>query len=101
MNRKIMLLFTVLLGIFLFTAVLIFPFVTKQNIDTPDTQSDSALYLKSYQNTVALYEGDTVKEIFSDVVLNALPIKDRNSLNSGILIESEEQLYSLLEDFDG
>ncbi len=69
---------------------------------TSDTDNDdSKLYLKAYENTVALYNNNEIKEIYSDIVLNALPIKDQNDLQKGILIKSNDELLQLLEDFDG
>ena len=57
--------------------------------------------LKSYKNTVALYENGIKKEIFEQIVLNSLPEKDKIDLKKGIIIETEDELLRILEDFDG
>lgn len=69
--------------------------------ESTDTSGDNSLYLKAYENTVALYKNEKIEEIYEDIVLNALPIKDQNMLKQGILINNDEELLELLEDFDG
>lgn len=57
--------------------------------------------LKSYNNTVALYENGVKKEVFDEIVLNSLPLKDIHDLQKGIIIHSDDELLRILEDFDG
>lgn len=65
------------------------------------TKDEKLTVLKSYNNTVALYEGNKRTKIYSDIVLNSLPISDIARLEKGIIIGSEEELTSILEDLDG
>ncbi len=65
------------------------------------TRDEKLTVLKSYNNTVALYEGGKRTKIYSDIVLNSLPISDIARLENGIIIGSEEELTSILEDLDG
>ena len=62
---------------------------------------EKEMVLKSYKNTVALYENGVKKEIFGEIVLNTLPEKDITQLKKGIIIENYDELNRILEDFDG
>ncbi len=57
--------------------------------------------LRSYKNTVALYENDKLIEVYSDVVLNNLPESDRYALNSGIEFGNIKDAKLAIEDYDG
>ncbi len=59
------------------------------------------LILREYQGSVAVYKGDRVLEIFRTVEFNALPEYDKNQLKNGIAFENMEEVYSVIEDFDG
>ncbi|MBR3968165.1 MAG: hypothetical protein IKJ93_01085 [Clostridia bacterium] len=64
-------------------------------------KSNSPVYmLKSYRNTVALYQNDKLLEIYENIVLNTLPQKDIQSFNNGITFGTEEQAEIYLEDFE-
>lgn len=56
--------------------------------------------LKSYKNTVALYNGEEIIKIYSNIVLNTLPQKDIQSFNSGIPVATQIQAETYLEDFE-
>ncbi len=64
-------------------------------------QENTEIILKSYKNTVALYENGVKKEVYEEIVLNTLPEKDIKELNVGIIINSNDELLRILEDFDG
>ncbi len=64
-------------------------------------EKKSEFVLKSYNNTVALYENGVKKEIYEQIVLNTLPEKDIYELKKGIKIANNEELSRILEDFDG
>lgn len=64
-------------------------------------QENTEIILKSYKNTVALYENGVKKEVYEEIVLNTLPEKDIKDLNVGIIINSNDELLRILEDFDG
>lgn len=65
---------------------------------TPKSKTDYTL--KAYKNTVALYDGETVIQIYNDIVLNTLPEKDIQSFKSGITFENPAQAELYLENFD-
>ena len=48
------------------------------------TANNPNFTLKSYKNTVALYNGREIVEIYSEIVLNTLPEKDIQSFKNGI-----------------
>ncbi len=56
--------------------------------------------LKSYKNTVALYNGENIVTVYGNIVLNTLPEKDIIAFNRGIKISSPENAEILLEDYD-
>lgn len=82
-------------------ATITFYSIAQKPTPSATSSTNNNLLLKAYENTVALYDGKTVKEIYHDIVLDALPLKDKALLQSGIPIVSQEQLNSLLEDYDG
>lgn len=62
---------------------------------------NNEIVLKSYNNTVALYENGVKKEVYEQIVLNSLPRKDVEDLEKGIIITNKDELLRILEDFDG
>ena len=56
--------------------------------------------LRSYKNTVALYNGDKMLRIYDSIVLNSLPKADINNFKRGITFDSAEEVEIYLEDFD-
>ena len=62
---------------------------------------DGNIYtLKSYKNTVALYQGENLIKTYDEIVLNTLPPKDIQSFNSGVLFDSQSQAETYLLDFE-
>ncbi len=70
-------------------------------MSTTQQKTSNEFVLKSYKNTVALYENGVKKEIYEEIVLNSLPSKDIADLNKGIIIADKDELLRILEDFDG
>ncbi len=62
--------------------------------------ADSTYTLKSYRNTVALYDNDELITTFEDIVLNTLPESDIAAFNEGVSIESVDAAQKYLEDYD-
>lgn len=67
---------------------------------TNGTTQENDYILKSYKNTVALYNGEDIVTVYSNIVLNTLPQKDITAFNRGIKISSPENAEILLEDYD-
>ena len=82
-------------------ATIAFYSIAQKPTQNATSSINNNLLLKAYENAVALYDGENIKEVYYDIVLDALPLKDKTLLKSGIPIESNEQLNSLLEDYDG
>lgn len=57
--------------------------------------------LKTNGECLALYDEGKLIEQYDTVLVSSLPPADRQALKKGIKITSFEQLYSLIEDFDG
>jgi hypothetical protein len=84
--------------IFLSILLLVFKIDSHDNTTTPAT--DISYTLKSYKNTIALYCGDEIVEIYDNIVLNTLPPEDVKNFNSGIPVSTPAQAELYLEDFD-
>ena len=65
------------------------------------TDTSVSYTLKSYKNTVALYNGEEIIQVYNSIVLNTLPQKDIESFNKGISVSTKAQAETYLEDFDG
>lgn len=65
------------------------------------TNTSVSYTLKSYKNTVALYNGEKIIKIYNSIVLNTLPEKDIQNFNNGIPVTTPTQAEAYLEDFDG
>ena len=57
--------------------------------------------LKSYGNSVALYNGESLETVYSDIVLDNLPPEDIKILESGIAFPTREEAEQAVEDYDG
>ncbi len=80
--------------IFICAFLILLHFVNKPKSNTADYT------LKSYKNTVALYEGKEIIAIYSDIVLNTLPEKDIQTFQKGIPFSSPSQAENYLLDFE-
>ena len=82
-------------------AVLVLTLTAVDNFAAPQQRNIADnYYLKAYKNTVALYNGEEIVEIYNNIVLNTLPEQDRISFNSGISVATPAQAEILLEDYD-
>ena len=92
---------------FLFKKIL-FPFLILTIVaiiyNTHDVKKTTNLQeqymLKSYKNTVALYNGEEIIDVYTNIVLNTLPEKDVQSFNRGISFDTRELAEAYLQDFD-
>lgn len=78
-------------------------FLQKEESSPRSSLSDTAPFscvLKTYEGKVARFEGDsaTPTEIY-DVTVATLPDNVQRQLAQGIPVESEDDLYTLLENF--
>lgn len=89
-----------LLPIIIFTLLLIFMLHLINN-QKNNNAIKSNYVLKSYKNTVALYNGEEIITIYDSIVLNTLPSKDIQNFNNGIPVSTKAQAETYLEDFDG
>ena len=56
--------------------------------------------LRSYKNTIALYNNENIVKIYDNIVLNTLPQQDIQSFNNGIPVTSQTAAESYLQDFE-
>jgi len=64
-------------------------------------QSDDTLVLKENNGQVVLFEGTQILRVYDTIIIDVLPDSDKEALKRGITIENEEQLLSIIEDYDG
>lgn len=58
--------------------------------------------MKTYGDIIGIYHyGDENPFKLLNITVASLPEKDITALNEGIKLYSKEELYSLIEDFDG
>lgn len=68
---------------------------------TPTPLENDSWRLKSYGDNLALYNGESVIEIFDAVLLSDLPEKDKILLTEGITFATKEEALIAAEDYDG
>ena len=64
-------------------------------------KSTAPFVLKQYENCVAVYQCDELVRVFETVNYSALPEYDKNSLRKGMTFSTLNEIYSVIEDFDG
>jgi hypothetical protein len=84
---------SVFMVVLLYTIV----FFTK-NTEIPD---ESGYYMKSLNNTVVLYKNDVIVKVYDGIVLDTLPIADRDLLDRGIHYKTLADADTAAEDYDG
>lgn len=62
---------------------------------------EKSLVLKEHNGCVTLFENEEISRVYDEIVISVLPESDRRLLKEGISIENEEQLASIIEDYDG
>lgn len=56
--------------------------------------------LMAYENTIALYKNEELIEIYDEIVLNSLPIYDREAFKKGIIISDISTIDEILQDYE-
>ncbi len=64
-------------------------------------KSSAPYVLKKYENCVAVYQCDELVRVFETVNYSALPEYDKNILKNGMSFSTLNEIYSVIEDFDG
>ena len=83
----------------IFAVILIYAivFLTKYNKPV----DESGYYMKSLNNTVVLYKDDAIVKVYEGIVVDTLPLADRDLLSKGIHYENISDADSAAEDYDG
>ncbi|MEE0839004.1 MAG: BofC C-terminal domain-containing protein [Acutalibacteraceae bacterium] len=94
MNKKfiiVALIITVTLAVIIASVLVINH--SKDNYSNPILKEDGG--------QVKLFRNGNVVAIYDDIVIDILPPDDREALKKGIEIKNEEELLSIIEDYDG
>lgn len=65
------------------------------------SKGEKPLVLIAEDGRVLLKRGKETITVYDNIIIDVLPPADREALIKGIIIENEEQLYSIIEDYDG
>ena len=77
---------------------------SEQNMDIQSQQENDFYIIKTTEDgKIGVYKGDAQEPtiLLHEIMLKALPKFDRDLLAKGITIYSDEELYKIIEDFDG
>ena len=89
----------ILTFISVFLVILLYTIVFfEKNSELP---SESGYYMKSLNNTVVLYKDDVIVKVYDGIVVDTLPIADRDLLSRGIHYKNLAEADSAAEDYDG
>lgn len=66
-----------------------------------DADKNAPYSLKNYNGTVALFKGEEIITVYDGIILSTLPYADRQKFSSGIMLESPDDVQSIIEDYDG
>ncbi|MBE6729730.1 MAG: hypothetical protein E7568_05815 [Ruminococcaceae bacterium] len=64
-------------------------------------EKEDPLILKEENGIIVLKKGEDTVTIYDGIVIDVLPRPDREALKNGIIINNQEQLQSIIEDYDG
>ncbi len=95
-TRKTILIITISLTVAIVSIIIAFGMAAKCKTEEPEKW-----VLKSYGNSVALFNGKQIVEVYSSIVLDTLPDADKKQLDSGIAFMTKEEALSAIEDYDG
>ena len=99
--KKIYILFSLIGLCAIFMTITNF-FNSQANNKTLDTPPEQNHYLLIEENdAVNLYYGDVLVKTYKDIIVDALPITDRDNIKSGIILKNYDDVLSIIEDFDG
>ena len=97
MNKKVLVLAACL--IIVISLVLSIYFINKGSDD--DIKYETDYILKVKEDHVAVYKDEKEIESFPTVNYHSLPEYDRNQLKNGMTFKTLEEVYQIIEDFDG
>ena len=100
-KRLIILYFSVAATVIICTLILSIGATGVKKAPAPEKEEKLDFTLSLYENRPALFDGNSLLEVYDDIAVSSLPPADQTALKDGIKIDSFAQLYTLLEDFDG
>lgn len=66
-----------------------------------EIKDESGYYMKSLNNTVVLYKDDVIVKVYDGIVVDTLPIADRDLLSRGVHYKNLAEADTAAEDYDG
>lgn len=91
---------TIIIALVVTAAVVIVLIVAGFSAKDKDYEPSSWV-LKSYGNSVALYNGNNIDTVFGEIVLDTLPEEDIRLLDNGIAFPTKKEAMQAVEDYDG
>ena len=70
------------------------------NRDSAFNEENKQYVLKTHGDFLALYYGGKITEVYEDIVVNSLPVLDREKFLSGVIVEDITKLDEILQDFE-
>ncbi len=70
-------------------------------LNEENTANKHSYILKTVNGTVGLYDNNELIRIYENIVISNLPLMDIDNLNTGIKLDSIEDVNKIIEDFDG
>ncbi len=86
----------IILSVFAGIIIITLGFVVSNKKENPETW-----VLHSYGNNVALYNGESIVEVYGSIMLDTLPEEDKKQLDNGIAFTTREEAVQAIEDYDG
>ncbi len=101
MNRRYILFFMVCLFAFLLLITQYNKEKISNILNQENTANKHSYVLKTVNGTVGLYQDNELVRLYENIVVATLPLMDRDNLNTGIKLDSLNDLNRIIEDFDG
>lgn len=83
----------------IFLVIVIIAAILLSKSTTPE--KETGYYMKSLNNTVVLYKDRDIVKVYDGIVVDTLPITDRDLLERGIHYENITDADMAAEDYDG
>ena len=95
-NKRNIYITAIILSVFTGIIIITLGFVVSNKKENPETW-----VLHSYGNNVALYNGESIVEVYGSIMLDTLPEEDKKQLDNGIAFTTREEAVQAIEDYDG
>lgn len=94
----------VLIGIIIITGIIAFTYISQNKIDYDKKAipADEFMYLlKEHEQKIGVYRTDETSPFMTiDVYVSTLPAVDQQELKSGVMIQNDDKLKTIIEDYE-